>query len=112
MPIRLIKGADEPGDLDGVDRHFYENQVGPSSLFDDAHAFRLATARAKDQARHKLIRAVREEEARVKAETFAGVKLDSMFNVSDDFSAEARRNVLQNRTVDGAKGAGDDAIKL
>ncbi|MBR1198829.1 hypothetical protein JQ574_22795 [Bradyrhizobium sp. AUGA SZCCT0158] len=115
MPVKFIPGQDDPAaDLDGVDKHYYRNQVGPSSPFDTTHAFRWAEARAKDRARHNLIRAVRKEEQRLRNETFAGgVRVDSSLNVVvDDFSAEARQNVLNNRTIDGIAGAKDDAIKL
>jgi hypothetical protein len=58
-------------DIDGVDRHFYENQVPPSSPFRD-NAFALATARAKDNARHELIVAIQEADADARNASFAG----------------------------------------
>ena len=103
MP-RFEAGRDsDGGDLEGVDRHHYEKQIGPSSPFDRTHAFRLATARAKDRARHKLIRAIRKKEREARGNSLTGL---------GDFSQAARREVYAQRTVDGVKGATDDAIKL
>lgn len=96
-------GDDAGGDLDGVDRHYYEKQVGPSSPFDETWAFRHAAAVAKDRARHNFIRAIRDKEREIKGNSFTGV---------GDFSDAARREIYAQRSVDGVKGATDDAIKL
>lgn len=103
MGTELQPDNDASAFVEGVDRHYYEKQVGPSSPFDDTHAFRLAAARAKDKARHQLIRAVQQEEERLRSESLSGL---------GDYSQEARRNTIANRSVDGVKGAPDDAIKL
>lgn len=101
---RFEAGSDNAGgDLEGVDRHYYEKQVGPSSPFDETHAFRRAAARAKDRARHQLIRAIRDKEREARGNSFTGL---------GDFSQAARSEVYAQRTVDGVKGATDDAIKL
>ena len=103
MP-RFEAGSDSAGgDLEGVDRHYYAKQVEPASPFDKTHAFRLATARAKDRVRHNLIRAIREREREARGNSFTGL---------GDVSQAARREVYAQRTVDGVKGATDDAIKL
>lgn len=62
MASKLIDNDPVGADIPGVDRHFYENQVPPSSPFRD-NAFALATARAKDKARHELIRAIQKADA-------------------------------------------------
>jgi hypothetical protein len=93
--------AASDGDIPGVDRHYYENQVGPSSLTDDTHAFRLAAAVAKDTARHQLIRAVRKANEDARANSLTGLGKDT---ISD--------SIYWTRSIDGVEGASDDAIKL
>lgn len=104
MATRFMAGNDSSGRLEGVDRHFYEKQIGPASPFDDTHAFRLAAARAKDTARHKLIKRIREEEAKARYGRSVGAELGDILS--------GRQDVISQRTVDGVKGASDDAIKL
>ena len=115
MATKVVPDGDESAFVEGVDRHYYRRQVGPSSPFDNTHAFRLAAAIAKDKARHKLIKAVRKEEQRIKSERGVFQEFSDRANNPGgdaDYSKQARRNVLANRTVDGVKGASDDAIKL
>jgi hypothetical protein len=104
MPLRLQRdGTLDNEDIPGVDRHYYENQIGPKSPFDDTYEFRLAAAIAKDKARHQLIRAVQkaDEEARFnrgRLEEFADITNEVAFGTT--------------RTIDGVEGAPDNAIKL
>lgn len=100
--------SNEP-DIPGVDRHYYEKQIGPASPFDDTYAFRLAVARAKDKARHKLIRAVQAaaDEADRSGFDFAGTGRGIIKYHTDDVARG-----LVKRSVDGVDGAPDDAIKL
>ncbi len=104
MPLRLVRdGTIENEDIPGVDRHYYVNQIGPKSPFDDTYEFRLAAAIAKDKARHQLIRAVRkaDEDARYnrgRLEELADITNQVAFGVT--------------RSVDGVEGAPDNAIKL
>lgn len=100
---RFVDDAGAGGDLEGVDRHYYENQVGAASPLDEAHAFRLAAARAKDRARHDLIRAIRAKEREARGDTFGGF---------GQVTPAARGEIYAQRTVDGVKSATDDAIKL
>lgn len=101
MPVTIKPDGDQSGFVDGVDRHFYENQVGPSSHFDDTHAFRLATARAKDKARHQLIKAIQKADQDARYNSFTGFGADS---ISDATSVS--------RSIDGVERASDEAIKL
>jgi hypothetical protein len=105
MPSRFSEDGSSAAteSLEGVDRHYYEKQIGPSSPGDNTQAFKLAAAVAKDRARHELIKAIRVEDARLRGDSIVGI---------GDFSGEARANVYANRTVDGVRGASDDAIKL
>lgn len=97
MPTTVKPDGDQSSFVDGVDRHYYENQVGAASPFDDTFQFRLAAARAKDRARHHLIKAVRVEAAKARG----GM-------ISDGATARA----AERRSIDGVEGATDDAIKL
>lgn len=104
MPTRFEPGNSASVEqLEGVDRHYYEKQVGPSSPFDSTHAFRLAAAIAKDRARHELIKAIRAQEREARGNSFTGL---------GDVSPAARSEVYAQRAVDGVKGATDDSIKL
>lgn len=95
--------AASDGDIPGVDRHYYENQVGPSSLTDDTFAFRLATAVAKDKARHELIRAVQKANRDARSDLFGAQDYEAFIgNGTQSFT----------RSIDGVEGASDDAIKL
>ena len=102
MPTRFVPDAeDNDPDFPGVDRHYYERQVGASSPFDPTHAFRLAAAVAKDRARHELIKAVHQADADARANSFTGLGNQSI----NDAAAWSR-------TIDGVDQAPDDAIKL
>lgn len=101
MPVNLKPDSDQSDFVDGVDRHFYQNQVGPSSPFDDTHGFRLATAIAKDRARHQLIRAVRKADQDARYNSFTGLGNDSISDVTSI-----------SRSIDGVERAPDEAIKL
>jgi hypothetical protein len=57
LAIRFIPDAAADNYVPNVDRHFYENQVPPSSLGNDTSFARAADA-AKDRARHEMIRAI------------------------------------------------------
>src|SRR5689334_16669910 len=89
--------------VDGVDRHYYEKQVGPANPFDDKHQFKLAAARAKDQVRHKMIRAVRKAADDARQSRGVGQELGDLL---------AGREATEKRWVGGVEGAPDDAIKL
>lgn len=104
MPTTFKADSGSVEQLEGVDRHFYAKQVGPASPFDDTYAFRLAAARAKDTARHKLIKRIREEERKARGDRSVGAELGDIFS--------GREKLVAQRTVDGVKGAPDDAIKL
>lgn len=93
-----VKPDGSPEYVDGLDRHYYERQVGAASPFDHTHQFKLAAARAKDQARHQLVKAVRVEAAKARGDLNAA-------------SGRAARDG-ERRSVDGVEGAPDDAIKL
>jgi hypothetical protein len=99
--VTQIKPDNSGEYVDGVDRHFYENQVGASSPFDDTFQFRLAAAIAKDQARHQLIRAVRKADDDARANSFTGFGNDSLMD---------RMSI--SRSIDGVESANDDKIKL
>lgn len=109
MGTRLIPDNSAVESLPGVDRHYYEKQIGPASPFDDTYAFRLAAARAKDTARHKLIRAVQKTatEADRGGFDFEGTGRGVIKNQTDDVARG-----LVKRSIDGVDGAPDDAIKL
>lgn len=107
MPTTFIPQVGNEESLPGVDRHYYEKQVGPASPFDDKHAFKLAAARAKDTARHKLIRAVQAERDKAVAGQFHGTGVGVILNRTDDVARS-----LVTRSIDGVDGASDDAIKL
>lgn len=102
MPSTFVPDAGAgDADIPGVDRHYYRNQVGASSPFDDTHAFRMAAAVAKDRARHDLIKAVRKADQDARYNSFTGFGKDSL---TDAMSIA--------RSIDGVEGANDDAIKL
>lgn len=105
MPVRtrLERGADEGEAIAGVDRHYYERQVGPADPFDPAHAQRLAAAVAKDRARHKLIRAIRQADVDARA---GGVDFTGLGLVGTD------QDLAASRSIDGVAGASLDNIKL
>lgn len=90
-------------DIPGVDRHYYENQIGAASPFDDTYAFRLAVARAKDEARHQLIKTIKK--------TAEGAASDrGVLEEAKSFSSGER--VTWTRSIDGMEGAPDNDIKL
>ena len=92
--------------VEGVSRTYYQDQVQQNhSAFDDEFEFKLAAAHAKDQARHKLIRAMQD-----KAKEF---RLNQgRLQDLEGFLSGNRFNENEKRTVDGVEGAPDDAIKL
>lgn len=96
MPIRFVPDNADEQSISGVDRHYYEAQVPPSSPGNDT-SFKRAAAVAKDRARHQLIRAVLEEDRKARGASFTGL---------DDTSVQVKRQ------IDGIEGATDDAIKL
>ena len=105
MPTTFKPDGGNNETLDGVDRHYYEKQVRAGGAgIDDTYAFRLAAARAKDTARHNLIKRVREEAAKARYGRSIGQELGDILS--------GRQDAVENRTVDGVKGAPDDAIKL
>lgn len=69
--------ADSGPDIAGVDRHYYEKQVPPSSPFNDT-SFQIAAAVAKDRARHQLIRAIEKADADARGASFTGFGNDSL----------------------------------
>lgn len=107
MPTRLVPDNDTEAALPGVDRHYYEKQIGAGSPFDETYAFRLAVARAKDDARHKLIRAVQAERDKADAGQFYGTGQGVILNRTDDVARS-----LVKRSIDGVDGAPDNDIKL
>jgi hypothetical protein len=111
---KLQPDTDSSEAIEGIDRHYYANQVVSGGPWDRTYPFRMAAAHAKDRARHHLLKAIWMEEQRLASQTFTGgLALTSGVSiVRADFSQQARANVLANRTVDGVKGASDDAIKL
>lgn len=102
MPVKFIPDDnDSDPDIPGVNRHFYEEQVGSASPFDDTWAFRVATARAKDEARHKLIKAVQEADQQARYNSFAGFGNDSL-----------TESMSVTRSIDGDERAPLDSINL
>lgn len=102
MPIRFVPDHEPEETLEGVDRHFYEKQVPPSGPFQD-NSFKLAAARAKDKARHDLIKAVRQK------------AIDANYNMGRIEEAGhflSGESITWKRSIDGVEGAPDDAIKL
>jgi len=104
------RGNDLGGEFKDVDRHYYRDQVRNSSSEliptiegQAKRATELAVADAKDRARHELIKALREEEQRLRTETFTGI---------GNFAGQARDNIYKNRTIDGLAGKTDNDIKL
>lgn len=102
---RFVPDQDTDPAISGVDRHFYERQVGAASPFDATHAFRLAAARAKDKARHELIRAVQKADEDARQNRGLGRELG-------DVLAGNPTGAVTTRTIEGVAGASDDAIKL
>lgn len=90
--------------VDGLDRHYYERQLGPTSPFDDQYQFKLAAARAKDKARHLLVKAVREEARRARYNRGVTQELGDILR--------GRQATTEKRYIDGVEGATDEAIKL
>lgn len=82
---------------EGVDRHYYANQVVSKGPWDTTFAFRKAAAHIKDRARHNQIKAIRAEAAKARGD----------FN-----SLSGRAASRDQRSIDGVKGAPDSAIKL
>lgn len=101
MGTKFVRDNDTSDFVDGVDRHFYENQVGPSSPFDTTHDFKLAAAVAKDKARHQMIRAVRKADEDARAGSFSGFGNDSLMD-----------SMSVSRSINGVEGAPDENIKL
>lgn len=104
MPIHLVRdGTLSDTDIPGVDRHYYENQLGPASPFDDTYDFRLAAAIAKDRARHQMIRAVQKADADAR---YNMGRIEELTSITNEVAFGVTRS------VDGVEGAPDDAIKL
>lgn len=102
MAISFLPDPDAPDDIPGVDRHFYENQVPPSTTWSDT-SFKQAAAAAKDRARYELIKAV--QQANLERLTDAG-RLEELGSF---ISGE---QVQWTRSIDGVEGAPDNDIKL
>lgn len=105
MPTNFVPDNNQSDFIDGVDRHFYENQVGASSPFDETFAFRLAAAVAKDRARHQLVRAIRKADEDARFNRSTGQELGDVLRGNPDGSGIKR-------SIDGVDGASDNAIKL
>lgn len=102
MATKLLPDNDTSDFVDGVDRHFYEKQVtGSSSPFDGTYEFRLATARAKDKARHQMIRAVHAADHQARADSLGGFGNDSLLD-----------SMSVSRSINGVEDAPDENIKL
>jgi len=102
MAIRFVPDADSGDpDIPGVDRHFYENQALASGGLDNA--FEIATARAKDEARHQLIKAVKITAERSEADI-------GRFDEAASFLSGER--LAWTRVIDGIEGAPDNDIKV
>lgn len=100
MPTNTKIVPDNSGEfVDGVDRHYYANQVISKGPWDTTFAFRKAAAHAKDRARHNQIRAIRAEAAKARGD----------FNALSGRAAGRDGDI---RSIDGVKGAPDSAIKL
>jgi|GEM_PF-3055100 len=97
---------------DRFDPHHYEKQVARGAPWDTGYAFRLATARAKDKARTKLVRAIRLEAKQMKSASYTTLGADYLTRDHgiNTFIGEAHANVV--RSIDGVRDAPDDAIKL
>lgn len=102
--VTQIKTDTQAQWVDGVDRHYYEKQVGAANPFDDKYQFKLAAARAKDKARHEMIRAVRNAAQDARERRGVGQELGDILS--------GRQATSEKRWVDGVEGAPDDAIKL
>jgi hypothetical protein len=98
---KFVPDNDTSDFVDGVDRHFYEKQLGAKSPFDTTYDFKLAAAVAKDKARHQMIRAVREADAKARNESFSGFGNDSLTGA-----------MSVSRSIDGVEDAPDENIKL
>jgi hypothetical protein len=101
MATKLVPDNNSSDFVEGIDRHYYQNQVGPASPFDTTHAFRLAAAIAKDKARHQMVRAVREADRKARSESFTGFGNDSLMGA-----------MSVSRSINGVEGAPDENIKL
>jgi hypothetical protein len=104
MPTSFIPGTDDTEYAEGVSRTYYQDQVrGSHSVFDSQFEFKLAAAHAKDRARHKLIKAVRDKAIEVRQSQGRLEELGGFFTGD---------RMVQDREIDGLLGAPDDAIKL
>lgn len=113
MVSKFVPGQDDNSpDIPGVDRHYYEHQLGPrgpqghfdlspGSIFDDSYPFRLAVARAKDEARHQLIRAIKDADRDARAASFTGFGNQGLLD-----------SISISRSIDGVEGIPDNDIKL
>ena len=90
--------------VDGLERHYYERQLGPTNPFDDQYQFKLAAARAKDKARHLLVKAVRKAARDARFNRSVGRELTDVLT--------GRQATVEKRFIDGVEGASDEAIKL
>lgn len=96
------------------DPTYYRRRVERGADWDTTYAFRLAEAAAKDSARNQLIAAIRLEEKRLQEQALTTLGTDYLTRETQRaaFAGQARANVYAQRTVDGVKGATDEAIKL
>lgn len=113
MPIHFIADDGDTEDIGDIDPHFYEKQLPASDPFGD-NAFLLATARAKDKARVKLIKAVRQADLAARSEGL-GLGLDGFARgtlVDPKTGTATAGGVVVWRTIDGVPGGADDDIVL
>lgn len=118
----FLPGNDAPDAYDGMygwDHQYYRKKVDRGGVFwggafDDTFAFRYAEAKAKDQARNSLIRAIRTEAKRLQEASNTTLGLDYLTRDHDiaSFNGQATGNVRVQRSIDGVPDAPDDAIKL
>lgn len=107
MPSTFIPDSDGFDYADGLDAHYYQNQVPPSGPLDD-RSFEMAAARAKDKARHQLVKRVRVERQRVRDER--GLSKVAEFGAMLQYGDASHVDVTM--SVDGVPASSDDAIKL
>ena len=107
MPVttRFERSADSETHIPGVDRHFYENQLGAGASDSDR-----AAAVAKDRARHKLILGILREDEMARANRSLGRELGDI--LAGDPTGRGRTAEQVTRSIDGVDGASLDNIKL
>ncbi|MES2030845.1 MAG: hypothetical protein V4477_16820 [Pseudomonadota bacterium] len=105
MPTKFIPDSGGFDYQDGLEPHYYENQVpSPGPLGE--YTFERAAARAKDKARHQFVKRVRAERDRVRTERGVFQEFGMILSGQNPGKTDVTM------TVDGAAASSDDAIKL